>query len=241
MNPSNRDRRRLLGLLAAVSGATALGASPVVRAAQRLLTPAQSRGPFYPLEIPLDADNDLVQVSGRTGLARGTLTNIVGRVIDARERPIPAARVEIWQCDANGRYHHPGDRRAAPRDPDFQGYGRMQTGDDGAYRFRTIRPVAYPGRAPHIHFAVSGPGIEPLVTQMYVAGEADNERDFLLGRVRDPQARASLIVELGPDADASAELIGRFDLVLVADGRFARASDDPAYRARFPLVRRNSV
>ncbi len=237
MNPRNRDRRRLLALLAALSGGTtALGASPALRAAERLLTPAQSRGPFYPLEIPLDADNDLVQVSGRAGLARGTLTNIVGRVLDAGERPIPAAKVEIWQCDANGRYHHPGDRRAEPRDPNFQGYGRMKTADDGAYRFRTIRPVAYPGRAPHIHFAVSGPGIEPLVTQMYVAGEADNERDFLLSRVRDPRARASLIVELDPDADASAELIGRFDLVLVADGRFARANDDPAYRARFPLA-----
>ncbi len=105
------------------------------------------------------------------------------------------------------------------------------TADDGRYRFRTIRPVSYPGRAPHIHFAVSGPGVESLVTQMYVDGEPENERDMLLSRVRDPAARQRLLVALAPNPDDSAHLIGTFDLVLAADGRLGSARADPVYRS----------
>ena len=129
-------------------------------------------------------------------------------------RPIVNAQVEIWQCDANGRYHHPWDRREAPLDPNFQGYGRFQTGADGAYRFRTIKPVSYPGRAPHIHFAISGHGMEPLVTQMYVAGAPENTRDGLLNRIRDRAARESVIVEFKTQPDVPGELVARFDIVL---------------------------
>jgi protocatechuate 3,4-dioxygenase beta subunit len=132
------------------------------------------------------------------------------------------SRVEIWQCNAFGRYHHPRDRRDAPIDENFQAYGRSTTGGDGLYRFRTIRPVHYPGRTPHIHFAVSGPGIDTLVTQMYVAGEPRNASDGLLNSVSDASARARLIVELLPVPGSSDALMGRFDLVLAADGRFGR-------------------
>jgi protocatechuate 3,4-dioxygenase beta subunit len=90
-------------------------------------------------------------------------------------RPLPDAVVEIWQCDSRCRYLHPGDR-GGPRNGAFQGYGRIRTGADGAYRFRTIRPIAYPGRTPHIHFAVAAPGRKALITQMYVAGEPLNAR-----------------------------------------------------------------
>lgn len=217
--PSRLSRRRFL-LLAAALGAT----TGLLAAAERLLrTPRQSRGPFYPLELPLDSDNDLTRVKGQAGVARGEITDVVGRILDENGRPVAKARVEIWQCDATGRYHHPHDVGGEERDPNFQGYGQYLTGDDGAYRFRTIKPVPYPGRAPHIHFTVSGPGIEPLTTQMYVRGAPENAGDFLLNAVRDPAARAALVAPFEPSpAPAEARWLAPFDLVLVADGRFGR-------------------
>ena len=138
---------------------------------------------------------------------------MLGRVLDPDGRPLSGARVEIWQCDAFGRYHHPLSGGGA--DPNFQGFGAANADADGAWRFRTIRPVAYPGRAPHIHFAVFPPGGERFTTQMYVAGEPLNESDTLLSRVRDPQARARLIVPLTPAEELeTGALLGRFDIVL---------------------------
>jgi protocatechuate 3,4-dioxygenase beta subunit len=133
---------------------------------------------------------------------------------DTDGRPIRRARIEIWQCDALGRYIHSLDARRGPRDPNFQGYGHTLTDDQGYYRFRTIRPVPYPGRAPHIHFAVKGKGFDRLTTQMYVEGEPRNEKDFLLGRLS-AQARRALIVPLKPAPNPQAsDLSGRFDIVL---------------------------
>jgi protocatechuate 3,4-dioxygenase beta subunit len=217
---TKHTRRSFFGTV----GATlTFASSPLTAATTYPRTPRQSTGPFYPATFPSDIDNDLVRVKGREGIANGVITHITGRVGDDRGRVISAARVEIWQCNAFGRYHHPRDRRDAPIDENFQGYGRTTTGDDGLYRFRTIRPVHYPGRTPHIHFAISGPGIETLITQMYVAGEASNARDGLLNSVYDSRARARLIVELVPVPGAVGELMGRFDLVLAADGRMGRA------------------
>lgn len=216
-------RRRVLGTGLAALGLLAAG-RPLPAWAQRLLrTPRQSRGPFYPLE----RDNDLVTVAGGSGLAKGEVTQVVGRVLDEAGRPIRQARVEIWQCNAFGRYHHPWDRRDAPLDPNFQGYGQFVTGADGGYRFRTIKPVPYPGRAPHIHFAIGGPGFEPLITQMYVAGSPDNARDALLNGIGDPHARQRLVVPFERPA-GSADLLAQFDLVLAGDGRFGRGT--PEYR-----------
>ncbi len=195
-----------------------------VGAASLVPTPGQTRGPFYPSELPLDRDNDLVQVAGRPGIARGQVTNVIGRVLTEDGRPVAGARVEIWQCNAHGRYHHPLDQRDAPLDPHFQGYGQTVTGADGAYRFRTIKPVAYPGRAPHIHYAVTGPGFGPLVTQLYVEGEPGNARDPVLNSIRDPRARRSVIVPFVPDPTSPrCELLARFDIVLAGDGRLGRA------------------
>lgn len=209
--PMSAGRRRVLTTLAL--GLSGLAASDGALAAL-LRTPAQTRGPFYPHALPLDSDNDLVQVAGMSTLAKGEITDLRGRVIDVRGRAIAGARVEIWQCDANGRYHHPGDRRNVPLDEHFQGYGRFTTSDDGAYRFRTIKPVPYPGRAPHIHFAVTAPGADPFITQMYVAGAPENERDFLLSRIGDARRKASVIVAFTPAGDPSADLRARFDIVL---------------------------
>ncbi|MDF2763716.1 MAG: hypothetical protein K0S81_710 [Rhodospirillales bacterium] len=182
------------------------------RPAGLIPTPAQSEGPFYPVELPPETDWDLLRMVGARP-ALGTVTYVEGRILDLAGRPVPGTRVEIWQCDATGRYHHPGDARG-PVDEGFQGFGRVVTAEEGAYRFRTIRPVAYPGRTPHIHFAVTAPGARRFITQMYVEGEPGNERDFLLNSVRDAQARAKLIVALTPVAAEPDALRGRFDIVL---------------------------
>ena len=126
------------------------------------------------------------------------VTHVFGRVLDAEGSAVPHARIEIWQCDSHGRYHYVDDRSSPPVDADFQGYGSTISGTDGAYRFRTIRPVPYPGRTPHIHFAISAPGRGRLITQMYVAGEPLNERDSVLAQISDPGARARVIVPLEP-------------------------------------------
>src|SRR5205807_3793974 len=125
-----------------------------------------------------------------------------------------------WQCDANGRYHYVRDDRTdRPRDEDFQGYGVTTTDAGGGYEFLTIKPVPYPGRTPHIHFAVAGRGFERLVTQMYVAGEPLNDRDPILMAVRDPAVRARLIVTLQPSTEGgSPGLAGAFDIVIGGRG-----------------------
>ena len=208
------SRRQLLAGAAATLAAAP--SSPAAGAALAL-TPRQSRGPFYPAEYPFDQDNDLVHVQGKGTPARGEVVVVQGRVSDQRGRPAGNSQVEIWQCDANGRYHHPRDRRNAPLDDNFQGWGRFTTSGDGSYFFRTIHPVAYPGRAPHIHFAISGPDFETLVTQMYVDGAPENERDRLFRSIRDPEQRAGVLVQFAPDPVFDGVPTGTFDIVLRND------------------------
>lgn len=208
---SSIDRkRRIVTTLALLASVTPL------KAAQLLLTPPQVRGPFYPLELPLDQDNDLTRVAGQSVVAKGEAADIFGQVLDARGNALRNVRVEIWQANAFGRYHHEGDRQNQPIDPGFQGYGEFVTGADGGYRFRTIKPVPYPGRAPHIHFALTGDDFAPLITQMYVAGAPENARDGLLNSISDRRLRERLIVDLNQSSEGV--LQGRFDIVLAADG-----------------------
>jgi protocatechuate 3,4-dioxygenase beta subunit len=186
-------------------------------AAERLApTPRQTEGPFYPRTVPADSDADLVQVAGRSGRASGTIAHLSGRVLDEEGRAIPQAAVEIWQCDAQGVYHHVG---GSGGDPNFQGYGRVETGADGGFRFRTIRPVAYSGRTPHIHVTVSRAGFAKLTTQLYVAGEPLNARDGLYNSIRDPGARRSVTLAYEPAPEIEpGTLKTRATLVLRAAG-----------------------
>lgn len=206
-------RRWLIGGTAAALAALA---GPTLSRAALVPTPRQSRGPFYPDTLPLDTDNDLIRVAGVEARARGTITHVYGLITDLDGRALPEVQVEIWQCDANGRYRHSRDRGGQPQDPGFQGYGRTVTDEQGRYRFRTIRPVPYPGRAPHIHFAVHPGRGRPLVTQMYVAGDPLNDRDLLLNSIADATQRQHLLVALQDDATQPGELRGRFDIVLPA-------------------------
>ncbi len=198
------------------SSAAIITFAPGLGHAGEIPTPPQTEGPFYPRQFPLDADNDLVSIAGHQQQARGQVLYVVGRILDLDAKPIKGAQVEIWQCDSYGHYHHVGDSTAG-LDADFQGYGRTVAERDGAYRFRTIRPVPYPGRTPHIHFTVAAPGGPRLTTQMYVAGEKQNETDGVLRAIRDPAARARVIVPLTSATEVeSGALIGTFDIVLGA-------------------------
>jgi protocatechuate 3,4-dioxygenase beta subunit len=145
-------------------------------AAPRRATPAQTEGPFYPVALPQDADADLLR-NGNLTYAQGQPAWVEGVVTDLQGKPLAGAQVEIWQCDHAGRYHHPGDGGRA--DANFQGFGRVTVGADGRYRFRTIKPVPYSGRTPHIHVKVKLARRELLTTQLYVEGDPNNERDFL--------------------------------------------------------------
>jgi protocatechuate 3,4-dioxygenase, beta subunit len=213
-----RDRRAVLRRLALGVGACGLSRLfdvPGLFAEELTLTPRQTEGPFYPDHLPLDSDNDLVIVGNHTTPAVGQITHLGGRLLTPSGAPIKDADVEIWQADSHGVYLHSANSSRAARDQDFQGFGRFVTGSTGEYRFRTIKPVAYPGRTPHIHFAVKMKGREKWTTQCYVKGEPQNEHDSVLRGIRDPAARQSVIVDFTPvNGSRLGELSARFDIVL---------------------------
>ena len=178
-------------------------------------TPKQTEGPFYPDRLPLDTDNDLIVINDTLTPAVGEITHLSGRILDARGNPLRNAVVEIWQCDSGGAYRHSKTGNADKKDRNFQGFGRFITGRAGEYGFRTIKPVPYPGRTPHIHFAVKVPGQEKFVTQCYVKGHPGNEKDGILRSIRDDNARESVLVEFAPLRESRVgELAARFDIVL---------------------------
>jgi protocatechuate 3,4-dioxygenase beta subunit len=205
------DRRKVL------LGTTAALATPRPAFAQSALivTPGQTEGPFYPVSFPDDMDADLVRVTGQKAQAMGRITHVAGRVLTRRGAAVRGAMVEIWQCDANGIYNHPRQPGLERRDSAFQGYGRTEVTAEGRYAFRTIRPVPYPGRTPHIHVKVSVPGTGRLTTQLYIAGEPRNATDGLLNSIRNTGARESLLMKLEPaDEIEPRALKGIFDIVL---------------------------
>jgi len=211
-------RRHFLSVGAAgAAGAVGIGAlfTPGVFAQKLTQTPRQTEGPFYPNKMPLDTDNDLLIINDSITPAVGAVTYLSGRILDSRGEPIRSALVEIWQCDNNGAYIHTNSVNRDKRDANFQGFGRFLTGSTGEYLFRTIKPVPYPGRTPHIHFAVKVKGQEKFTTQCYVKGDPGNERDSILKNIRDPKIRESVIVDFAPIKESRAgELAARFDVVL---------------------------
>lgn len=176
----------------------------------RRLTPGQTEGPFYPLQLPQDNDFDLLH-NGRLAYRRGQPSWVEGVVTDPDGKPVSGAQVEIWQCDEAGHYHHPGDGNRA--DEAFQGFGRVTVGKLGEYRFRTIRPVAYSSRAPHIHVKVKLGARQLLTTQLYVLGDPRNERDFVWRNLRDEAERAAVTVAFTLVADG---LHANFPIVVAA-------------------------
>jgi protocatechuate 3,4-dioxygenase beta subunit len=179
-------------------------------------TPAQTEGPFYPDKLPLDTDNDLLVINDGITPAVGEITHLSGKILDAKGNPLRNAVVEIWQVDKHGAYLHSGTDNADKKDKNFQGFGRFLTGSTGEYYFRTIKPVPYPGRTPHIHFAVKMKGRDKFTTQCYIKGEKErNERDFLWRGVRDDKQRESITVDFAPIKDSKiGELAAKFDIVL---------------------------
>jgi protocatechuate 3,4-dioxygenase beta subunit len=206
------SRRSFLGGIAL--GSAALFA-PGAFAEELLRTPAQTEGPFYPDKLPLDTDNDLIVINDGLTPAVGEITYLSGRIFDARGNPLKNAAVEIWQCDNHGAYLHSGTSNAAAKDRNFQGFGRFVTGSTGEYLFRTIKPVPYPGRTPHVHFKIKVKGKEALTTQCYIKGHPGNERDGIWRSLRDAPSRDALTIDFTPIKESKiGELAAKFDIVL---------------------------
>jgi protocatechuate 3,4-dioxygenase beta subunit len=197
-------------------------------AEQLALTPEREEGPFYPDRLPLDTDNDLIILSDSVTPAVGEITHLTGRVLDASGSPIRGATVEIWQCDANGVYLHTGDsdRNRDRQDRNFQGFGRFVTDSTGAYRFRTIKPVAYQGRpAPHIHYKIKKGDRELLTTQLNIAGHPGNDVDGIASSGLTLFERELLRVPFTPVKDSKiGELAAHFEIVL------GRTPDERSFR-----------
>lgn len=207
MDRKTLQRRKLTAAL--VFAPMFLRTAGAQTAVQRSVTPSQTEGPFYPVTLPRDSDYDLLR-NGSANYGRGQPAWVEGSVSDLAGKPVAGAQVEIWQCDDDGHYHHPGDGGRA--DPSFQGFGRVTVGADGRYRFRTIRPVAYGGRTPHIHVKVKLANRHLLTTQMYVAGDPGNESDFLWRKMATAE-RAALTVPFRAGSDG---LQASFPIVVAA-------------------------
>src|SRR3954469_1946871 len=172
--------------------------TPGLFAEELTRTPAQTEGPFYPDKLPLDTDNDLLIINDKITPGVGEVTHLTGRILDAKGDPLRNAVVEIWQCDNSGAYIHTGDKHLPEKDRNFQGFGRFTTGSTGEYYFRTIKPVLYPGRTRHIHFAIKLKQQDKWTTQCNEKGDPANERNGVFRDIKDVKARESVTVGFAP-------------------------------------------
>jgi protocatechuate 3,4-dioxygenase beta subunit len=207
---TRRDFLRTTGAVAACFTSAGAFAEALTR------TPSGTEGPYYPNHLPLDTDNDLIVINNALTPAVGEVGYVSGRVLDAGGKPVRNALVEIWQCDAHGVYLHTGDTSNRSRqDKQFQGFGRFSTGSTGEYLFRTIKPVPYSPRTPHIHFKIRRGGHELITTQLYIQGHPGNEKDPIWRELKTKQDRDAVTVGFKPMPGAKAgEWAAHFDLVL---------------------------
>jgi protocatechuate 3,4-dioxygenase beta subunit len=213
MNMTDLLTRRQL-LMAGSLGAAAW-LVPGVFADELMRTPAMTEGPFYPDRLPLDADNDLVIVGNSTTPAVGEITHLTGRVLTQNGSGLNNLVVEIWQVDGNGVYLHSGSSNANRRDRNFQGFGRFTTNQRGEYRFRTVKPVPYPGRCPHIHFKIKRGDRELLVTQLFITGHIGNPSDGIYRSVGGIVERELVTVDFRRVPNSRiVEYQANFDIVL---------------------------
>jgi protocatechuate 3,4-dioxygenase, beta subunit len=221
--PNNRrtlERRQALAHFAAVPLAGSL-ATALAQGREGTPTPAQTLGPFYPRspsQRPADIDPDLIVVNGTQVVTKGMPIYLTGRVLARSGQAVQNALVEIWQCDANAIYHHPDGGDESHRDPAFQGYGQTRTDETGAFHFRTIKPVPYPGRTAHIHVRVQTDGKGSLATQLHLPDETGNEGDVIYRRLSAAE-RAQVALILKPTTGSHAlaratRAMASMDLVL---------------------------
>ncbi|HEV7957731.1 MAG: protocatechuate 3,4-dioxygenase subunit beta [Microbacteriaceae bacterium] len=179
------------------------------------VSPAFGHSDVNPLESDLT-----IQHSGEPIGERMTVT---GRVLDGDGRPVRGQLIEVWQANSAGRYVHKGDQHPAPLDPNFSGVGRAITGDNGEYRFTTIKPGPYPWRnhlnawrPAHIHFSLFGTAFtQRLITQMYFPADPLFALDPIYQSIADPAARARLIGTYDHSESVSEFSLGyRWDIVL---------------------------
>ena len=224
--PEHRVSRREVLKMSLAMGALAFG-SPLAAADKDSVgldfkgpmpTPDQILGPFYPVQKPADGGADLTRLQGRAGQAQGQVIYVTGRVLNLRGDQCPGVNLEIWQANGAGRYTHPHDRNPTPLDPNFDGYANVVTDSQGRYRYRTVKPGAYPvvadyWRPPHIHYDITGK-VNRLITQMYFPDEPLNRKDPLL---QQSWAKDSLIARVLPPTaqeEADAKLVV-WDIVLI--------------------------
>jgi protocatechuate 3,4-dioxygenase alpha subunit len=180
-------------------------------AIERGITPSQTVGPFFHFALTPAGDRiDPLAGSDLSGpTVAGTPIRVVGRLTDGAGDPVPDGLIEIWQADGNGVM--PGAGRS---NSGFAGFGRAPTGPDGSFAFRTVRPGAVDGQAPHIVVGVFGRGLtRRLMTRLYFAGDSSNDRDPVLALVP-PLRRATLLAEPEAGGDPPA---WRFDIRLQGD------------------------
>ena len=226
------DRRRFFKSMALASAGFTLSG---YLAEALTLTPPQTQGPYYPLadDLPLDKDNNLVELNDNLTVASGIVTYVSGRVLDSSGNPIRGALVELWHADANGVYtYYNGAGRNPAADANFAGFGQFMTRANGAYKFRTIRAGLYPGRTRHFHWGITIPGqLTRLTTQTYWSGEAGNASDGVLNGISNADQKASVILSYAPvPGTTTGEVQTTWDIVM------GQTPVDPSYPGGGSLI-----